>query len=172
MILVLPWLVVGVALFVPVPSLALHAAQAKVPWPHTTHPITCPPVATTKPHFRVSNCRANNHGQVKVVCGKLNTAAAAIGAAFVHTDYAELYCTHATQVGDMNATPSPRCLPLTIFSLDACVSQLLASCEAALNDLHVLCPHTAYEGACTTHTCTCTRSRPCPRNDLALNFLS
>ena len=30
MILVLPWLVVGVALFVPVPSLALHAAQAKV----------------------------------------------------------------------------------------------------------------------------------------------
>ena len=35
--------------------------------------------------------------------------------------------------------------------------QLLASCEAALNDLHVLCPHTAYEGACTTHTCTCTR---------------
>jgi hypothetical protein len=95
MILVLPWLIVGVALFVPVPSLALHAAQAKV----LTQPISCPPVTTNKSHFQVSHCRENNHGQVKVVCGKLNTAAAAIGAAFVHTDYAELYCTHATQVG-------------------------------------------------------------------------
>jgi len=101
-----------------------------------------------------------------VVCGKLNTAAAAIGAAFVHTDYAELYCTHATQVGHQCDTfaresSSHDLLSRYTFWVDLILPQLLASCEAALNDLHVLCPHTAYEGANThTHTHTPANSVP------------
>ena len=150
--------------------------------PHTTHHLPCCPSQATQPHFRVSY-RVVVHGQVKVVCGKLNTAAAAIGAAFVHTDYAELYCTHATQVGTINATPSPRCLPLTIFSLGARGS-LDVGFTAASGQLRggperpprALPAHRVRRCLHHTHMHMHTLSlpgvyRPCPRNDLALNFL-